>query len=119
MEKILGIVFPWSPAKVLQIPSSLFCNKSLFALFKEKKRFWHFLVCKAKQIIFFFKSGDRGGGVWLRMESVAAVLRARSHCNTSCLLRVTLCSLTGQFYSPEGSFPLQVIITRLFMGSPL
>lgn len=36
--EIWGIVFPWSPAKVLQIPSSLFCNKSMFALLKEKKK---------------------------------------------------------------------------------
>lgn len=93
MEKILGIVFPWSPAKVLQIPSSLFCNKSLFALFKEKKRFWHFLVCKAKQIIFFFSNQEIEVGVcgsawraWLLCSGLGVTATPLAYSELHCAL---------------------------------
>lgn len=81
LEKIWGIVLPLRPAKVLQIPSSLFCNKFMFALLKrEKKKILAFPCMQSETKENCFKSGNRGGVCGSAQESVAVVLGDRGPC---------------------------------------
>lgn len=115
----MGTVLPQSPAKVLQILFSVFCNKSMFILLKrKKKRFWHFLVCKAQQKTFFFKSGNRGGCVARHWRARLLCCGSGSTATPLGLTELPLDARPGQGYGPKGVSPLQVSLQDFSWSVP-
>lgn len=87
----------------------------MFALLKRKKKLaFPCMQRKTKEII--FKPGNRGGLNGSALESLAVVLRGPLQ-----LLSLTPhCTAPRVLQPPKGfAFPFQVVITRLFMVSPL
>lgn len=105
----MGTVLPQSPAKVLQILFSVFCNKSMFILLKRKKKdFGISLYAKHNKRHFFSSQETEVGCVARHWRARLLCCGSGSTATPLGLTELPLDARPGQGYGPKGVSPLQV-----------